>query len=348
MSKVTLIGLDLAKSVFQVHGVNTEGKAILKKRLSRGQMLEFFAQLAPCIVAMEACSGSHYWGRKLTSLGHTPRLISPQYVKPFVRTNKNDAADAAAIATAARQPEMPVVPIKSAEQQAVLSIHRARSGLVKSWTALCNQVRGLLTEFGFVLPVGPHRVLSQVPAILEDGENGLPDLLRQLIQRLYDHLKQLAAEIAHCEALLAAWHRQNEASQRLAVVPGVGVLTATAMVATVGDAKQYRHSRQLAAALGLVPKQRSSGGKVGLLGISKRGDGYLRRLLIHGVRTIWRTQQKRPDFEHTWLGQLAKRRPTNVALVAFANKRARTLWALLYHGRVYHPDHQPRWTSAPA
>jgi len=158
MSKVTLIGLDLAKSVFQVHGVNTEGKAILKKRLSRGQMLEFFAQLAPCIVAMEACSGSHYWGRQRTSLGHTPRLISPQYVKPFVRTNKNDAADAAAIATAARQPEMPIVPIKSAEQQAVLSIHRARSGLVKSWTALCNQVRGLLT-------VVPQKRLPQVKRV---------------------------------------------------------------------------------------------------------------------------------------------------------------------------------------
>ncbi len=208
--------------------------------------------------------------------------------------------------------------------------------MVKSWTALCNQIRGLLTEFGFVLLAGPHQLLSPVPAILENGENELPDLLRQVIQRLYDHL-HLAEEIAHCEVLLAAWHRQNEASQRLAAVLGVGVLTATAIVAT-GDARQYRNGRQLAAALGLVPKQCSSGGKSCLLGISKRGDGYLRRLLIHEVRTIWRTQQKRPDFEHTWLGKRAKRRPANVALAAFANKRARTPWALLHHGQIYDRD----------
>ena len=348
MNKITLIGLDLAKSVFQVHGVDAEGNTVLKKRLTRTQMAEFFAQLEPCPVAMEACGSAHHWARKLAAFGHTPRLIPPQYVKPFVKTNKNDAADAAAIATAARQPDMPMVTVKSPEQQAVLSVHRARDGLVKSRTAICNQIRGLLTEFGVVLPVGAHQLQSRVPALLEDGENDLPDLLRQIIQRLYDHLKHLTQEIEQCEAMITAWHRQNDASLRLAAIPGVGVLTATAIVATVGDARQYRNGRQFAAALGLVPKQHSSGNKQRLQGISKRGDGYLRQLLIHGARTVWRFRQKAPDFEQTWLGRLAKRRPTNVALVALANKRARTIWAMLYHGRFYDPDFKPNLASAPA
>ncbi|MGB5558174.1 MAG: IS110 family transposase [Paracoccaceae bacterium] len=346
MNKMTVIGLDLAKSIFQVHGVDAEGNAVLKKRLARSQMAEFFAHLEPCIVAMEACGGAHFWARKLATFGHTPQLISPQYVKPFVKTNKNDAADAAAIATAVRQPGMPTVAVKSPEQQAILSVHRARDGLVKSRTALCHQIRGLLTEFGVVLPVGAHQVQSRVPALVEAGENDLPDLLRQLIQRLYEHLKHLAHEIEQCEAMIASWHRQNEASQRLVAIPGVGLLTATALVATVGDAKQYRNGRQLAAALGLVPKQCSSGGRERLLGISKRGDGYLRRLLIHGGRTVWRSCHRHPDFEQTWLGRLAKRRPTNVALVALANKRARIIWAMLYHGRSYDPDFKPDLTAA--
>ncbi len=342
MNKITLIGLDLAKSVFQVHGVDAEGNTVLKKRLTRTQMGEFFAQQEPCLVALEACGSAHYWARQLAPFGHPPRLIPPQYVKPFVKTNKNDAADAAAIATAARQPDMPMVTVKSPDQQAVLSVHRARDGLVKSRTALCNQIRGLLTEFGVVLPVGAHQLQSRVPALLEEGENDLPDLLRQSIQRLYEHLKHLAQEIEQCEAMITAWQRQNDASQRLAAIPGVGVLTATAIVATVGDARQYRNGRQFAAALGLVPKQYSSGNKQRLQGISKRGDGYLRQLLIHGARTVWRFRQKAPDFEQTWLGRLAKRRPTNVALVALANKRARTLWAMLAHGRTYDPAFKPQ------
>ena len=312
-------------------------------------MAEFFVHLEPCLVAMESCGSAHYWARQLTRFGHTPRLIPPQYVKPFVKTNKHDAADATAIATAARQPDMPTVAVKSPEQQAVLSpIHRAREGLVKSRTALCNQIRGLLAEFGMVLPVGVHRLQSRVPALLEAGENDVPDLPRQLIQRLYEHLKHLDHEIEHCEAMMASWHRQNEASQRLAAIPGVGLLTATALVATVGDARHYRHGRQLAAALGLVPKQCSSGGRARLLGISKRGDGYLRRLLIHGARTVWRADHRHPDFERTWLGRLAKRRPTNVALVALANKRARTIWAMLYQGRFYDPDFKPGFALAHA
>ncbi|MCB1822592.1 MAG: IS110 family transposase [Candidatus Competibacteraceae bacterium] len=346
MNKMTVIGLDLAKLVFQIHGVDAEGNTVLKKRLARTQMAEFFVHLEPCLVAMEACSSAHHWARQLMRWGHTPRLIPPQYVKPFVKTNKHDAADAAAIATAARQPDMPTVVVKAPEQQAILSVHRAREGLVKSRTALCNQIRGLLTEFGVVLPVGAHQIQSRVPALVEAGENDLPDLLRQLIQRLYEHLKHLAHEIEQCEAMIASWHRQNEASQRLAAIPGVGLLTATAIVATVGDARHYCHGRQLAAALGLVPKQCSSGGRERLLGISKRGDSYLRRLLIHGARTVWRARQKHPDFEQTWLGRLAKRRPTNVALVALANQRARTIWAMLYHGRCYDPNFKPALASA--
>jgi len=340
MSTIALIGLDLAKSIFQLHGEDSQGNAVLKKRLTRTQLAEFFAQLEPCIIAMEACGSAHYWARKLTALGHQPKLIPPQYVKPFVKTNKNDAADAAAIATAARQADMPMVSVKTMEQQAVLSIHRARDGLVKSKTATCNQIRGLLAEFGLVLPQGAHQLL-QVPTLLENGENDLPVLLRELIGRLCGHLKHLAQEIEQCETMILAWHRQNEASQRLVAIPGVGVLTATAVVATVGDARQYRNGRQFAAALGLVPRQHSSGGKERLLGISKRGDGYLRRLLIHGTRTVWRFREKTPDFEQTWLGKLAKRRPTNVALVALANKRARTIWAMLFHGRQFDPGFKP-------
>lgn len=346
MNKISMIGLDLAKSVFQVHGVDAAGNTVLKKRLARTQMAQFFVQLEPCLVAMESCSSAHHWARQLMNLGHTPKLIPPQYVKPFVKTNKNDAADAAAIATAARQPDMPTVAVKAPEQQAILSVHRAREGLVKSRTALCNQIRGLLSEFGVVLPVGAHHLQSRVPTLLEDGENDLPDLLRQLIQRLYEHLKHLTLEIEQCEAMIASWHRHNEASQRLAAIPGVGLLTATALVATVGDAKHYRNGRQLAAALGLTPKQYSSGGRERLLGISKRGDGYLRRLLIHGARTVWRSRRRHPDFEQSWLGRLAKRRPTNVALVALANKRARTIWAMLYHGRSYDPNFKPDFASA--
>ncbi len=341
MSAIALIGLDLAKSIFQIHCVDNEGNQVLKKRLTRAQMAEFFAQLEPCVVAMEACGSAHFWARKLVEFGHSPRLIPPQYVKPFVKTNKNDAADAAAIVIAARQPDMPTVTVKSLEQQAVLSIHRARDGLVKSRTAVCNQIRGLLSEFGVVLPLGVYQLRAQIPTILEDDENKLPGLMRQVIQRLYDHLKHLEQEIEACEAMLTAWHHQNEVSQRLVAIPGVGILTATAIVATVGDAKQYRNGRQFAAALGLVPRQHSSGGKERLLGISKRGDGYLRRLLIHGTRTVWRFRMKNPDFEQTWFGKLAKRRPINVALVALANKRARTIWAMLYNNRAFDPLFKP-------
>lgn len=347
MAKPAIIGLDLAKSIFQVHGVDNEGNAVLKKRLTRAQLAEFFAQQEPCIVAMEACGSAHHWARRLAGLGHSPRLLPPQYVKPFVKTNKNDTADAAAIATAARQPDMLTVMVKSPEQQAVLSIYRARDGLVKSKTATCNQIRGLMAEFGLVLPQGAHQLLSQVPALLEDGENDLPVFLRELIHQLYEHLKHLAQGIEQCEMMILAWHRQNEASQRLAAIPGVGVLTATAIVATVGDAKQYRNGRQFAAALGLVPRQHSSGGKERLLGISKRGDGYLRRLLIHGARAVWRIRHKTTDFEHTWLGRLAKRRPTNIALVALVNKRARTIWAMLCHGRAFDPYFKPALALAP-
>jgi transposase len=258
-----------------------------------------------------------------------------------VRTNKHDAADAEAIAIAARQPGIPIVTMKTVEQQAVLSIHRVREGLVKTRTATGNQIRGLLTEFGWALPTGIHHLEARLPEILEDGDNGLPELLRPIIARLYEHLKHLAQLVACCEAALTAWHRQNEASQRLSAIPGVGVLTATATVATVGEAKQYRNGRQFAAALGLVPRQHSSGGRDRLLGISKRGNGYLRRLLIHGARTVWRCRQQQPDFEHSWLGRLAQRRPTNVALVALANKRARTIWAMLYHDRPYDPQFKP-------
>ena len=337
--KLTTIGIDLAKSVFQVHGADDKGRAVLRKQLKRAQMLPFFVKLAPCMIGLEACGSAHHWARKLEALGHTVRLIPPQYVKPFVKRNKNDAADAAAICEAVTRPDMPTVPIKNAEQQAILSVHRARQGFVKARTAQANQIRGLLAEYGIVLPQGIVHIAQRVPAIIEDGQNDLPGSFRLLIQRLLDHMKELDRQVGELAAEIQLWHRQNAASQKLAAIPGMGPLTATAIVASVGDARNFKNGRQLAAWLGIVPRQHSTGGKPTLLGISKRGDAYLRTLLIHGARAVIRTAERKPDAD-PWLTQLLARRNKNVAAVALANKNARTIWALLAHDRNYEPDYR--------
>ena len=272
--KLTTIGMDLAKSVFQVHGAVAHGKLVLKKQLKRSQVLPFFANLVPCKIGMEACGSAHYWARKLQALGHTVQLIAPQYVKPFVKRNKNDAADAEAICEAVTRPNMPTVPIKNASQQAILSVHRARQGFVKARTAQANQIRGLLAEFGIVMPQGISHMAKRVPEILEDGENELPGSFRMLIQRLVDHLNVLDQQVGELEHEIQIWHRENEASQKLAKIPGIGPITASAVVASVGDAGNFKNGRQLAAWLGIVPRQHSTGGKATLLGISKRGDTY--------------------------------------------------------------------------
>ena len=291
--KVTTVGIDLSKSVFQVHGVDERGSTIVRKQLRRNQVLAFFARQERCLIGMEACAGAHYWARELGALGHEVRLMAPQFVKPYVKANKTDAADAEAICEAVTRPSMRFVPIKSAEQQTVLSLHRARSGFVKARTALANQIRGLLTEYGIVLAVGIRQVRVGIPEVLEDGERDLPPLFRQLLWRLHEHLRELDEQVAALDRDIAAWHQTNEDSQRVAQVPGIGVLTATALVASIGEAKSFKNGRQLAAWLGLVPRQHSSGGKVRLQGISKRGDVYLRTLMIHGARAAERTAK--PD-----------------------------------------------------
>lgn len=331
--KLTTIGMDLAKSVFQVHGSDSKGKAVLKKQFKRAQVLPFFANLEPCKIGMEACGSAHYWARKLQELGHTVQLIAPQYVKPFVKRNKNDAADAEAICEAVMRPNMPAVPIKNASQQAILSVHRARQGFVKARTAQGNQIRGLLAEFGIVIPQGITHIAKRVPEIIEDGANDLPGSFRQLIQRLVDHMKVLDKQVGELEEEIKQWHKENEQSQRIAKIRGIGPMTASAMVATVGDARNFKTGRQLAAWLGIVPRQHSTGGKARLLGISKRGDVYLRTLLIHGARAAIRVTEGRPHSD--WLGKLLARRNKNVAAVALANKNARTIWALLAHDRKY-------------
>ena len=331
---LTTIGIDLAKAVFQVHGADDKGRAVIKKQLKRAQVLPYFANLTPCRIGMEASGSAHYWARKLQALGHNVQLIPPQYVKPFVKRNKNDAADAEAICEAMMRPNMPAVPIKNAEQQAILSVHRARQGFIKARTAQANQIRGLLAEYGLIIPQGISHIPKQVPEIIEDGENDLPGSFRVLIARLVDHLKELDRQVGELETEIQRGHRDNAASQKLAKIPGVGPLTATAMVASIGDARHFKNGRQLAAWLGIVPRQHSTGGKATLLGISKRGDTYLRTLLIHGARAVIRVAERKATAD-SWIKNLLVRRNKNVAAVALANKNARTIWALLAHDRDY-------------
>jgi transposase len=333
--KSTTVGVDIAKKLFQVHGMDERGMPVLRKQLKRSQVLSFFAKLSPCLIGMEACCSAHYWGRQLQKLGHTVRLMAPQFVKPYVKTNKNDMADAEAICEAVCRPTMRFVPLKNGEQQAVLSLHRARQGFVRARTAQANQIRGLLAEYGVIIPQGISQIGRRLPAILEDGENDLPGLFRGLLQRLGEHLKELDLQVNELESQILLWHRQHEGSCRLAQVPGIGPLTASALVATIGDAKSFENSRQLAAWMGLVPRQHSSGGKTLLLGISKRGDGYLRTLLVHGARSVLRVAERQAGYGTSWIAGLVKRRHPNIAAVALANKNARIVWALLRHDRNY-------------
>jgi transposase len=337
--KVTTVGIDLAKNVFQVHGVNEHGKPELKKQLKRQQVMEFFANMAPCLIGMEACGSAHHWARKLQALGHTVRLMAPQFVKPYVKTNKNDAADAEAICEAVARPNMRFVPIKNVEQQAVLALHRVRQGFVKARTAQANQIRGLLAEFGLIIPQGIAHIAKRVPELIEDASNELPGKMRLLVQRLVEHLKTLDDQVTEIEAQIVSWHRDNEQSRRLAQVPGIGPITASAVVASLSDAKSFDSGRQAAAWVGLVPRQNSSGGKNVLLGISKRGDTYLRTLLIHGARSVIYAAQRKKDKLDGWLGRLIERRGPNVAAVALANKNMRIVWALLAHDREFRADH---------
>jgi transposase len=273
-------------------------------------------------------------------------VIASQFVKPYVKSNKNDAADAEAICEAVARPNMRFVPIKSVEQQAVLAMHRARHGFVKARTAQANQIRGLLAEFGLVIPRGLWHIDQRVPALLERAADALPLALRHLIERLLAHLRELDRQVAELEAQIQAWHRSSAMSRRLEKIPGIGPLTASALVASIADARSFNNGRQLSAWLGLVPRQSSSGGKPLLLGMSKRGDVYLRTLLIHGARSAILAAQRKATTADTWLGSLLRRRHPNVAAVALANKNARTVWALLAHDREFRANYRPRLAAA--
>ena len=345
--KITTIGIDLAKEVFQIHGVDARGKAVLRKQLKRKDMAQYFAKLEPCLIGMEACGSAHHWARKLGGYGHMVKLMAPQFVKPYVKTNKNDAADAEAICEAVGRPNMRYVPVKTVEQQAILSVHRARQGFVKARTAQGNQIRGLLSEFGIVIPKGIDAIAKRVPEILEDGENGLPGTMRRLLERLSANLKEMDRQVNELEKQIRLWHLENEASRKLEAIPGIGPITASAIVASVGDAREFKNGRQMAAWMGLVPRQHSSGGKQTLLGISKRGDTYLRTLLIHGARAVARFAEKKSEPD-SWLRKLMARRNKNVAAVALANKNARIVWALLAKDRMFRPDYAPATVVAGA
>lgn len=334
---ITVIGLDLAKNVFQIHGIDAAGRAVLRRKLRRSEVLPLFASLPPALVGIEACHTSHYWGREIAKLGHEVRLMPPQFVKPYVKSQKDDAVDAEAICEAVQRPTMRFVPIKSANQQAVLMLHRTRDLLIRQRSSLISAIRAHFAEFGIVAREGIRDVERLLATLQMAGDLRLPDLAAEMLAILAAQLREVAARVREVELKLWAWHRADAASRRLESVPGIGPVTASAIMATVGDPRQFRSSRQFAAWLGLVPQQRSSGGKERLGGISKRRDGYVRRLLVHGTRAIvgWR---KRSAIHRThWIEGLLERRTTNVATVAYANKLVRIAWAIMMQESQYDP-----------
>jgi len=335
MGDVTLLAIDLAKTVFQLHGIDAEGKVIIKQRLRRTKLVEFVSNLPICTIVFEACGGSNYWARRFSSFGHTVKLISPQFVTPYVKTNKNDCNDAEGICEAASRPTMRFVTPKTIEQQDIQSLHRIRSRYVQERTALVNQARGLLMEYGVIMPQGIHQVRSLLPEILEDAENELSSICRGFISDLYEQLILKDEKISEYEAMLKSIFKEHEACQRIAKIEGVGLLTSTAIIACIGNAQEFKNGRHLSAFLGLVPKQSSSGNKERLLGISKRGDSYIRSLLIHGARSAMIASAKKEDSKSKWIQSIQERRGWNKAAVALANKNARTIWALLAKGTEY-------------
>lgn len=326
---ITVLGIDLAKQSFQLHGIDSEGHVRLNKKLKRHQLSVFIANLPPCLIGLEACGGAHHWVRIFSQFGHTVKMIAPQFVKPYVKSNKNDAVDAEAICEAVQRPTMRFVPAKTIEQQDIQSLHRIRSQLIARRTAQSNQIRGLLLEYGIVVPQGIHRIRQAIPNILEDAENTLTPLFRELLQSLYDELVHLNERIESLEQKLAMISANNLDCQRLQTIPGVGLLTATALLAAIGDIHAFKSGRELSAWLGLVPKQHSTGGKSTLLGISKRGDSYLRTLLIHGGRAVVRVAHQKNDKRSQWIYDIKRRCGENISHVAVANKNARIAWALL-------------------
>ncbi len=337
-SQLTVLGIDLAKTSFQLHGVDAGNTTVIKKKLSRNKLIQFIAQLPPCLIGIEACGGANHWVRVFQSFGHTVKMMAPQFVKPYVKSNKSDAADAEAICEAVQRPSMRFVPAKSLQQQDIQSLHRIRSQAVARRTAQANQIRGLLMEYGLILPQGISHIRRSIPSLLEDADNELTVLFRELLADLYREMVHLDGRIQMIEQKLEAICTQNEDCQRLLSIPGVGLLSATALVAAIGDINVFKSGRELAAWLGLVPRQHSTGGKPTLLGISKRGDTYLRTLLIHGGRTVVRVADKHPDKRSRWISRLDARRGKNICAVSVANKNARVAWALLKSQTTYQPQ----------
>ena len=336
MNKITTIGLDLAKSVFHVMCCDHHGKVVKKKMLKRREVIKFFTHLPPCLVGMEACASAHYWARQLEKLGHQVKLIPPQFVKPFVQGNKNDYNDALAIAEAVTRPQMRFVAPKTVAQQDVQALHRLRERRVQERTALCNQLRGLLAEYGMIMPKGVNIIRQQLPELLEDAENELSGLFRQLLAQSYQQLQQLNEHISFYTQTLEKQSQQNEACQRLQTIPGYGPIVASVFHAVVGNGSAYKRGRDVSASLGLVPRQHSSGGKDTLLGISKRGDRYLRSLLVHGARSVVSRVESKEDKLSLWIIKIKAKRGFNKAVVALANKLARMGWAILHNQTTYH------------
>lgn len=335
MMNVTTVGIDLAKSVFHVYGADKKGRTVISQRVSRAKLPELIAKLPPCLIGIEACGGAHYWARCFHAMGHTVRLVSPQFVKPFVKSNKNDRNDAEAICEAVCRPTMRFVACKTIEQQDRQALHRVRQRLIGQRTALINQIRGLLSEYGIVIARQPAALRRRLPEILEDGENELSPSARYLFVQLYDELLQIQQRLIPLDQAIKDLAAQDKTCRRLQDVEGVGPLIATALTAAIGDARVFKNGRQFAAFLGLVPRQFSSGGKQRLGGISKRGDTYLRTLLIHGARAAVRSARKKETAKANWIRRLEQRCGLQKTIVAVANKNARVLWALMARGELY-------------
>ncbi|MCZ8369944.1 MAG: IS110 family transposase [Porphyrobacter sp.] len=331
--EIATIGLDLAKSVFQLHAVNADGAVVWRKKLRRSALLQELAKVPPCLIGMEACATAHYWAREISALGHQVRLMPPAYVKAYPRRQKNDAADAEAICEAVRRPTMRFVAVKSAERQAILVLHRTRELLVRQRTMLINAIRAHCAEFGLIAAQGVGHVGDLLKRAIQAGPAALPDLARAAMALMAEQLESLEKQIQTLNRRLLTWHKQDETSQRLATIPGVGVISATALAASVADPGHFRSGREFSASLGLVPRQNSSGGKDRLGRISKMGDRYLRKLLVVGATSVVR--RARTANSAPWASRLLERKPTRLVTVAMANKTARIVWAVLARGEAY-------------
>lgn len=334
MRNIKVLGIDLAKNVFQIHGTDAKGKCVLRKRLSRIQLIEFLSNLPPCMIGIEASSGSHYWARLFKKMGHTPKIMAPQFVKPYIKSNKNDRNDARGIAEAVTRPDMKFVAIKTIEQQDILLLHRARSLVIKQRTAQANQIRGLLADYGIIISKGVSHITKLV-AILEENKDSLTPRSLALFMQLHEQFKALSIQLTDYDKQIESIAKQDPKCKAIMEIEGIGSLTASAMIATIGDPKEFKNGREVAAWLGLVPKQHSSGNSIRLSGISKRGNCYIRTLLMHGARTVLKYCDNKTDTKSLWIKDKKNRCGYNKATVALANKNARIIWAILATGENY-------------